>query len=374
MPDGQVPASHPVLLADEQRSIEHESIPEHEPYAVDLSALQQLKQIVPQLARHRVVFVGETHDRYDHHLSQLELLRRLHAVKPDLAIGVEWFQQPFQAYLDDFIAGRISAVEMLEQTEYYQRWRFDYRLYRPILEYAHTHRIPVIALNVPAELTRKVGREGLEALSKEERTQLPSEIDRSDEAYAQRLRTVFEQHPTEGRSFENFVTVQLLWDEGMAERAAQFLTANPATSLVIFAGSGHLAYGSGIPNRLARRTGVRYPIVLSDSELPLAPEIADFWLVSKAQKLKSPGRLGAYLKSGSEGVIVEAFSARSGAREAGLAQGDRVVRIEGQPVDTYTDVKWILMGYSSGQSIHVEVVRDSWLFGPQEKSYQVRLR
>ena len=60
----------------------------NEPLALDL--------LVAQLATNRVVFVGEIHDRYDHHLNQLEIIKRLHELDPNLAIGVEYFQQPFQ--------------------------------------------------------------------------------------------------------------------------------------------------------------------------------------------------------------------------------------------------------------------------------------
>ena len=39
---------------------------------------------------------------------------------------------------------------MLRGTQYYDRWRFDYRLYREILSSARRHRIPVIALSANA--------------------------------------------------------------------------------------------------------------------------------------------------------------------------------------------------------------------------------
>ena len=52
--------------------------------------------LIEALDTHRVVFVGETHDRYDHHLNQLAILQALHRRNPQVAIGVEWFQQPFQ--------------------------------------------------------------------------------------------------------------------------------------------------------------------------------------------------------------------------------------------------------------------------------------
>src|ERR1700683_3950275 len=97
--------------------------------ALNLNAPLALDALVTQLATDRVVFVGEIHDRYDHHLNQLEIIKRLHELDPNLAIGVEYFQQPFQKQVDDYIAGRIPEDEFLRTTEYFSRWGFDYRLY-----------------------------------------------------------------------------------------------------------------------------------------------------------------------------------------------------------------------------------------------------
>ena len=56
---------------------------------------------------------------------------------PRLAIGLEMFQRPFQPHLDDYVAGRIGIDELLARTEYFDRWRYDARLYAPIFEFAH---------------------------------------------------------------------------------------------------------------------------------------------------------------------------------------------------------------------------------------------
>ena len=81
-------------------------------------------------------------------LLQLEdydgLVRRLRERGAELAIGMEFFQQPFQDSLDAYIAGTLSEEDLLRETEYFERWRFDYRLYRPILRYAKEHGIDVV--------------------------------------------------------------------------------------------------------------------------------------------------------------------------------------------------------------------------------------
>src|ERR1700676_4362544 len=204
-------------IAQDQGSVE----------AVDLDTTLSLDRLAAQLANKRVVFIGETHDRYDHHLNQLEIIKRLHQLDPSLAIGVEYFQQAFQAQVDDYVAGRTTEKEFLRVSEYYQSWGYDYRLYAPIFRFAREQRIPVRALNVPSDLASAVAKIGIAGLSGQQRTYLPREIGPADEAYRSRLRKAFEAHKaTKPDAFDHFVEAQLVWDEGMGESAAAYLVAN----------------------------------------------------------------------------------------------------------------------------------------------------
>ena len=63
---------------------------------LDYARAPGLDEIIDQLVDKRVVFVGESHERYDHHLTQLEIIRRLQARGIPLAIGLEMIQRPFQ--------------------------------------------------------------------------------------------------------------------------------------------------------------------------------------------------------------------------------------------------------------------------------------
>ncbi|MGD8630945.1 MAG: ChaN family lipoprotein [Gammaproteobacteria bacterium] len=342
--------------------------------ALDLREALDLEGIIPKLADKRVVFIGERHDRYEHHLVQLEIIRRLHAIHPRLAIGMEMFQQPFQDVLDDYIAGTLSEQEMLRRSEYYQRWRFDFRLYAPILRYARANQLPVIALNLPAELTQKVGRNGLDGLTVEEQAQLPAEIDRSDSAYAQQLRDVFAQHPGNDRSFDNFLEVQLLWDEGMAQQAADYLASHPDYYMVILAGSGHIARGSGIPRRLARRLPASSAIVLNGWEGALEPGLADFILLPEPRALPPSGRFGLLLETQNPVPVVEACIPDSPCTRAGLQQGDRFLSIDGAPIEDITDLRLAMWDKLPGDTVTLEVSRKRWFSAPQVLSYSIELR
>lgn len=327
---------------------------------LELSRLQDGDWLVERLAERRVIFVGESHDRYEDHLEQLAIIEGLRARGKSLAIGLEFFQQPFQQDLDAYVAGTIGEPEFLRRTQYFERWRFDYRLYRPILRYAREQRIPLVALNLESELTRKVGEAGIAGLDADERARIPAEIDRSDTAYRTRIEGVFRQHPPEMQSdFAHFLEVQLLWDEGMAERAARYLTAHPERTLVVLAGGGHIEYGQGIPRRLLRRLPVSAATVLNGRGRDPAPGVADFFVYPSPVELPPAGMLGIMLDEspGGGGMLVKGFAEQSGAKDAGIREGDRIVRIGDQPVANYGDIRIALLDGAPGQGCTVEVVR-----------------
>jgi uncharacterized iron-regulated protein len=334
--------------------------------AVDLDTLADLDAIMPKLGAKRLVFVGEVHNRLEDHRNQLQIIRRLHALHPDMAIGMEYFQQPFQRYLDDYVGGRISEDAMLRGTEYFRRWGYDYRLYAPILRFARAHGIPLVALNLPVEITRTVGRSGLDSLTPAQRARIPQHIDRSDQAYRKRLKRIYDEHSGPHRpSFEHFYSVQLLWDEGMAARAARYLQRHPKRRLVVLAGNGHLEYGSGIPRRLTRRVAVSSAIVLNDMPQVLEPDFADFVLLSPRESLPPAGVLGVTLGRKGDALRIGKLDPGGAAAAAGLRVGDQLLAIAGQPVHQPADLRVAMWNKRPGQSVRVKVRRSHWLRADQ---------
>ena len=353
-----------------------DEVPDTRTQVVDPATLTGVDALVTKLADRRIVFVGESHDRYEDHLNQLAIMRGLHEGGADLAIGMEMFQQPFQPALDAYIAGEINEEEMLRRTDYFERWRFDYRLYRPILRYAREHGIPVIALNLDGEITAKVGKAGLEGLDEGQRTQVPVDMDREDPAYRERIKQVFDRHPQEeGKDFENFLLVQLLWDEGMAARAATYLEGQPGKTLVVLAGQGHLEYGQGIPKRLLRRLPVASAILLNGWPREMDPKAADYLLFPQPLELPATGRLGVMLDTDGKGsgVGVQGFGDKSGAAAAGIKEGDRIVRVGGKEVALYADIRLALIDSLPGQKLPVEVERLSAEGQPERLTLEVEL-
>ncbi len=343
--------------------------------ALDLNAFSTVQQIIPALAERRVVFIGEQHTRYDHHLTQLEIIRRLHALHPQIAIGLEMFQQPFQRHLDEYISGSLSEQGMLRATEYYQRWRLDYRYYAPILRYAREHLLPLVALNAPTELTRKVGQVGLEGLNEHERQQLPDDIEAADESYRQRIKDVFEYHPNgNGRQFEHFLEAQLVWDESMADQAADYLREHPDHLLVVIAGNQHVAWGSGIPQRLQRRLSTPAVSILNSWEGPIAPELADFLLMPVERALPPPGRMGALLESGDKGVTISACEADSACATAGIRTGERIIAIDGNNISNMADLRLAMWDKLPGDVIKLDTLRKRLLLPDKDLGYELTLK
>lgn len=342
---------------------------------VILDQTSPLSQVMEQIDDAQVVLVGETHTRYDHHLVQLEILKYLYQKSPDLALGVEWFQQPFQKHLDDYVAGDITEKEMLHLTEYFSRWKYNYRLYQPILQYARENKIPVIALNAPRELIRALAKSEIDDLPEELKSQLPKSYDWSDKDYEKRLRDIFELHPEYKGKFENFMRSQLTWDESMAERAVQYLQQNPEARMLVLAGSGHIMFGSGIPNRIKRRIDTdQFSILVSDDSLPATNDIADFLILSVEQSLVPDGLIGAFFDTQGKLLKITGFSHNSAVKEAGLKQGAVIIGVDDKPVENFSEFKYAILNKKPGDTIELHYIDNAEAGKKDRKSVSIELR
>ena len=252
----------------------------------DISFTTSQQGIIKQLQAAKIIYLGETHDSESDHQQQLAIIKALFKHKPQISIGMEMFQSQMQPLLDRYLAGKITATELYEQSEFDKRWGYPWAYYAPILEFAKANRLPVIALNTPGEIARKSARQGLDSLTSTERQSIPSvtEIDRSNAKYQQMIFGSYQQHAgivsIASKSFDRFYTAQLLWDETMAANTANFAKKNPNYQMIVLAGSSHIIYGYGIPDRVLRRLkeprSIQKTVLLNlDADLQ-QPELADF--------------------------------------------------------------------------------------------------
>jgi aminopeptidase N len=330
--------------------------------ALKPAQMVSLEAIVPELAQKNVVFIGEQHSRFEHHLNQWLIIKKLVERGRKVAIAMEMFQQPYQTALDDYLAGSIEESEFLEKSQYFDKWRYDYNLYKIIIDYAKQQKLPLIALNIEGDINRKIGRDGIAALASEERAQLPLAMNFSDVRYREDLRGIFAYHPARGgkqddknQAFTHFYQAQTVWDESMAERAARFLEQHPDTLLVVLAGNGHLRYAYGIPQRLYQRVGLPYAVVLQDDEL--AGDIADFMLLSTPLSGTETPLMGVYVDTQAHGLVVQNVSDGSPAALAGIEKDDVLKTVDGKPVANMADLKIALLYANLEQPIALSVTR-----------------
>jgi uncharacterized iron-regulated protein len=324
---------------------------------VDISALKGLADVIEAVHDKRIIYVGEVHDVFAHHAVQLDIITGLYESDPRIAIGMEMFQVPFQKSLDRFIQGTMGEREFLKESEYFKRWGFDYHLYKPILDFARTERVPVVALNTKREIIDQVSHNGIDSLSPQEKEEIPSDLDFSDDEYRSRLEEIFAFHEnSDEKNFDYFYQSQILWDETMSKSIDTYLAANPGRRMVVLAGQGHLMYGSGIPKRTFRRNGHAYSIILMDADVETG--IADYIFYPKhVEGITSP-KLMVFLKKAADGLEIAGFPDDSVSEKAGLKVGDILLSVDDVKVGTIDDIKIHLLYKKEGEIINVTVQRE----------------
>jgi uncharacterized iron-regulated protein len=323
-------------------------------------AQADLPEMVRSLDGNKVVYIGESHNNDWHHAFQARVVKALFERDPKLMIGMEMFQRPYQPFLDQFVAGEISEEEMLAKTEYFTRWKWDWRYYRPIALFAREHGLPIIALNAPGETNRKVARGGLESLTPDERKWIAREIDTSIEAHRKYVEEVFNGHPMGGMiKFENFYASQCLWEDTMAESVADAIAARPGHRMAVIVGSGHVRHRFGIPVRADKRGAAPSTVLVG---MDLEPDLGD-WLYYTLPAPEAPPspKLGVSLATGpdageGEGLLVKEVTAGGTAMAAGVTAGDRIIGISGKPVQSMDDLQ-IRLALLDGDAGTLEVLR-----------------
>jgi len=333
------------------------------------------QQMLSSLVGYPLVYVGELHDNPASHRLQVEILKALQASHPGkVALGMEMFNNEQQVALDRWVAGELSEKEFLRESRWFENWKTDFELYRELLEFARDQQIPVIGLNIPRALGRKVSMTPLDQLDPEVKEQLPK-MDMSDPYQRRMIEEIFGAHAAGGPMVESFFRRQTLWDEAMAEAVADYMQENPGRHMVIAAGGWHVNYGFGIPRRVHRRLPVPYALVgghnleipdekrdqLMDVQMPGFPMRAVDYLVYQEYEVFRPTgvKLGVMLDDSGDqaGILVIDRVSGSAAAEAGIIKGDRLLRFDGELLEDSFDLIYAVKARRPGDSATIELKR-----------------
>ncbi len=333
------------------------------------------QQLLSDLTRYPLVYVGELHDNPASHRLQVEILKAMQAMHPGkVALGMEMFNSEQQEALNRWVAGELSEKEFIRESRWFDNWRSDFELYRELLEYSREQQIPVIGLNVPRALGRKVSMTPLDQLDEETREQLP-EMDMSDPYQRTMIEKIFGAHSAGGAMVESFFRRQTLWDEAMATAVADYMRENPDSHMVIAAGGWHVNYGFGIPRRVHRRLPVPYALVgghnleipeekrdqLMDVQMPDFPMLAVDYLVFQEYEVFRPSgvKLGVMLDDSDDqaGILVTDRVPGSAADTAGINKGDRLLSFDGELLEDNFDLIYAVKAMRPGDSATIELKR-----------------
>lgn len=296
------------------------------------------QHIMDEIQNKRVIFVGENHDLFAHHLNQLKVIKSMHQRGKSFAIGMEMFQRKFQPIIDDYLQDKINLKTFLKKSEYFKRWGFDYNLYKPIIDYAKLNQTPIIALNLERELTKKISKNGLFGLTHKEQAKLPQTIDFSNRVYKDELLKFFgtnmHMKKSKMKNLDFIYQSQILWDQTMADSINKYLAVNEDKSMVVLVGSGHLKMRHGIPDRVP----YAQTVILQDEDAQ--PKSADFIFFTDAIETKQALKLGVGLEFSK--LRITKVAEKSLAEKLGLKKGDLILEIDGAKIKDIFELKLAL--------------------------------
>lgn len=118
------------------------------------------KKMIKQLAKADIVLFGEHHDNPITHWLQFETLTDLQKQR-NLVIGLEMIESDNQTQLDLYLADSINQKTFSKDARLWKNYKTDYK---PLVDFAKTNKIKVIATNVPRRYASKIFKGGFKAL------------------------------------------------------------------------------------------------------------------------------------------------------------------------------------------------------------------
>ena len=232
--------------------------------------------VIADLAKADVVYVGEAHTIRRHHELQLRLLQELFALGRPLTLCLEQLEARDQPAIDRYARGEIAFAALAAEIEWEKKWR-NYRDYEALCEFARAHRLQIRALNAPAAVIRAVSRGGgLAKLPAGDRTLLPADIHLDDPAYERLMQLELAVHmAVDPAKLRPMFEAQASRDEAMAAQVVAAIRPPDGAKRVAFVvvGAGHVRYGLGTAERVRRRlpeVTERIVLITESGELTLS--------------------------------------------------------------------------------------------------------
>ena len=198
----------------------------------------KLDDIVNDMANAGVLFFGEQHNDSTDHYLEFMLFKKLAAKYPyKTALSMEMFETDCQNVLNEYLDGFIREKNFITEA---RAWH-NYEDYRPLIEWAKTNSIPVIAANAPARyvnMANRLGLASLQQLNKTGKSYLPPlPIDTATGVYNEKFLKIMGGHGA--MDGMQMFQAQNLWDATMGWSIALFAKTHQGYKIFQLNGSFH---------------------------------------------------------------------------------------------------------------------------------------
>lgn len=225
------------------------------------------ESMLADLARADAVFVGEQHDDPNTHRLELAIVEGLVRRGVAVVVAMEMFERDVQGTLDQYASGAITEEQFLKAARPWPRYATDYR---PLIEFAKAHHLPIVASNVPTRIASaltKTGMSALNGLGADRRFAARDPQCPASGPYYDRFVAAMDEH---AGANANFYFAQCVKDETMGESVGEAFEKTPASRVTIVHVNGafHSDFGAGTADSTRRRLpGRRIAVV---AVLPVA--------------------------------------------------------------------------------------------------------
>lgn len=211
--------------------------------------------LLQRLSDANVIFLAEEHGNTPIHQWQLELLKTVNSIPGGVALSMEQFERDKQSVLNDYLQNRINEDFLLANGRVWPNYLDSYK---PLIEFAKTNCIPVIASNLPKDIAKEVSKSGIEFLMTISVSPftLAAENHYSpfEGKYWENFQKTMTMHgmPMDKEKIKHFYEAQCLKDDTMAESIVNVMHSRIFTRVVHTNGNFHSDYGLGTPERVLR--------------------------------------------------------------------------------------------------------------------------
>ncbi len=208
------------------------------------------RTLTSELRTARYRLLGEIHDNPDHHEIQLELLRSLAEAGLKPTVVFEQFDKERDPALQERLArGNVTPDDVASAVNF-NRAGWDWDFYRPLVELALRHGMPLRAANLSRAAAQRIIKEGMESLGSGRIAALRLETVWSPQREQALRDLIFEGHcrALPERLLPAMALAQRVRDATLAEA----LLDSGADGAVLIAGNGHVRRDLAVPLYLAR--------------------------------------------------------------------------------------------------------------------------